>query len=113
MIDWNFENSQTESRGFHLHFQIPAVGFFFHRQLLERIALDRAKRAHVGVTHAVQDRHQPSGEAAGKDLLKIHATRFTLAARARTNHEIVIPSSNWIDKLLHEFRTIASIAIEK
>src|SRR6266404_4910161 len=113
MIYGNFENPQSGARRFHLHLQIPAVGFFAHRQFLERVAPDRAKRTHVGVAHAIQDRHQPASDFAGKDLLEVHATRLTLAARARADHEIAFTARDWIDKLRHKFRAIAAVAIEK
>src|SRR5438128_3226423 len=113
VIDRNFENSETGTSSFHLHFQIPAVSFFFHRQSVQRVAPNRAKRAHVRVAHAVQDRHQPSYEPAGEDLLKIHAAGFAPAARARTDDEIEIPSNDRFDKLVNEFWAIAAVAIEK
>src|SRR2546430_3574169 len=47
------------------------------RSFLERFAPDRAKWAHVGVADAVQDRHQPAGQLAGEDLLKIRSEEHT------------------------------------
>ena len=46
-------------------------------------------------------------------MLKIHAAGFAPAARARTDDEIEIPSSDRFDKLIHEFGAIAAVAIEK
>ena len=97
MIDWHFENAQSSARGPHLHLQVPTVGFFFHRQSLECVVPDGAKRTHVGVTNAVEESHDQAGDPAGKNLLEIHAARFAFAARARSDHEIVSPGHNWID----------------
>src|SRR6266513_419466 len=54
MVHWNLQNAQPGLRRFHLHLQIPAVGFLFHRQSLQCVAPDRAKWTHVGITNAVK-----------------------------------------------------------
>ena len=46
-------------------------------------------------------------------MLKIHAPGFALPECARTDHEIVCAGHDGIDKLIHELRAIAAIAIEK
>ena len=113
MVHRDFKNAQPGARGFHLHFQIPAVGLFAHAELLQRSAPNRAKWTHVGVTNVVQDRHQPPGNSAGNNLLEIHAPLFAPTARARADHEIILFRDNWIDKLVHELWAITAITVEK
>ena len=48
------ENAQTCPRGAHLHLDIPSVGFLAHSEPNEGVAPNGAKRAHVGITHAVE-----------------------------------------------------------
>ena len=76
MIDRDLEDAQTCPRRFHLHLQIPAVSHFFHRQLSERIAPDRAEWAHVSVRHTVKESQNPAGHSSGENLLEIHAARL-------------------------------------
>ncbi len=46
-------------------------------------------------------------------MLKIHAPRFALAPRTRTDYKVVFSGDDRIDKLIHELGTIAPVAIEK
>src|SRR5437667_65990 len=102
MVYWNLENAQSGTRSFHLHLQIPAISLLAHVQFRERVAANRAKRTHVGVTNAVKQSHDQSGTSPGQNLLEVHAARFTLATRARADHEIMGPTHDWINKLIHQ-----------
>ena len=62
MVYWNFEDSQPAARGFHLHFEIPAVGLLAHIELFKGVAPDRTKRAHVGITNSVEEPQDPPDE---------------------------------------------------
>ena len=42
MIHRNLKDAEARSCGFHLHLQIPAVGFLAHIKFCQRIASDRA-----------------------------------------------------------------------
>src|ERR1700694_1007099 len=113
MIHRHFENPESDTRGPHLHLQIPAISWLTHPEPIERVASDSAKWAHVAVANAVKKSQDQAGDSARKDLLEIHAAGFALASRARPNHEVVFFSDDWIDKLIHEFGAIAPVAIEK
>src|SRR6266542_2154470 len=113
MVYWNLENAQSGTRSFHLHLQIPAISLLAHVQFRERVAANRAKRTHVGVTNAVKQSHDQSGTSPGQNLLEVHAARFTLATRARADHEIMGPTHDWINKLIHQRRDVAAVAIYK
>ncbi len=54
MVHRHFENPEANSRGVHLHLQIPAIGLFAHPEPLERVAPNGPKWTHVGVTNAVK-----------------------------------------------------------
>src|SRR5262245_33551823 len=56
---------------------------------------------------------QPSGNAPGKALLKVHAPLFTPSARARANHKIVVALSDGPNQSVHQFRTVAAVTIEE
>src|SRR5256885_6024350 len=113
MIYGNFEDPKLGARGFHLHLQIPAVCLLAHAEPFKRVSPDRAKRAHIGIADAIQNRHHPSGEAPCENLLNVHATWFALPARTRSDDEIICASRDWIGELLHKLGTIAAIAVEK
>src|SRR5262249_6807561 len=66
-----------------------------------------------GVRTPVEQPQNYPGKSPGKDLLEIHAARFTLSAGSRADHEVVRPSGDWIDKLLHEPWDVTAVAIEK
>ena len=113
MIHRRFQNPEANTRRAHLHLQIPAVSWLAHPEPIERVASDSAKWAHVGVTNAVKKSQNQAGDSSGKNLLKVHAARFALASRTRTDHKIVFSGDDWIDKLIHKLGAIASVAIEK
>src|SRR4051812_16939848 len=113
MIDRNFQNAQRGPRRAHLHFEVPSVGRLFHSQDLESVAPDGTKGAHIGIRNRIEQPQQPSGDAAGNDLLEVHAAALALPARAGPDDEILFAPPDWVDKLKHEFRAIAAIAIEK
>jgi hypothetical protein len=113
MIHGNFENAQTRSGGTHLHLDIPSVGWLAHAKSAQRIAPDGAKWAHVGVTNTVKHSQNQAGHSSRNNLLEIHAARLALAARARTDHEIVFSTNDWIDELIYELRAIAAVPVEK
>src|SRR6266496_4773085 len=94
-------------------FDIPSVGWLAHAKSVQRIALDGAKWAHVGVTNTVKHSQNQAGHSPRNNLLEIHATRLALAARARTDHEIMRAVYDWIDYTMHKFRAIAAVPIEK
>lgn len=63
--------------------------------------------------HPVQAMQEDAGEPASQDLLRIHAARFTPAAYAGADDEILPARRYRFDQLRQEFRTIAAIAVEK
>src|SRR5438094_6993802 len=100
MVHGYFENTQAVERGFHLHFQIPAVGLLAHVEPFERITTNGTKWRHVRITNPVEQSQNQSGESPGKDLLEIHAARFALSAGSRADHKIVRPPCHGFDKLI-------------
>src|SRR6266581_9093817 len=82
MINRHFQNAQPCSGRFHLHLQIPTVGFFTHSELCKRISPDGPERRHIGVTNAVKRADQKAREMAGKNLLRIHAPGLASPAGA-------------------------------
>src|SRR5438477_9929476 len=113
MVHGDFENTQAVARGFHLHFQIPAVGLLAHVEPFERITTNGTKWRHVRITNPVEQSQNQSSESPRKDLLEIQAARFALSAGSRADHEIVRPTSHGFDKLIHERGTVAAGSIEK
>ena len=109
----NLENAQPDAGDFHLHLQIPAVSFLTHVEFRKCVAANGAKRAHVGVTNAVKQSQNQSGNASRQNLLEVHTAWFALPARARADHEIVRAARDWVHKLIHKRRDIAAVAVEK
>src|SRR5262249_60547610 len=56
---------------------------------------------------------QPSADAPGKDLLKVHAPLFTPSARARADHKIVVASSDGPNQSVHQFGAVAAVTVEE
>ena len=113
MIHGDFEDPHLRPRYAHLHLEIPTVGRFFHPESFERVAPDDAKRAHVRIPNAIKQTKKRAGDAAGKDLLEIHAARFAFASCPRTDDEILFAAPDWFDELRHELRTLASVTVEE
>src|ERR1700722_6695055 len=84
----NFADAQTALRCPHLHFQIPAVGFFAHVQAFQGLARDGAERAHVCVFDTVEGAEKDSRHPSGEDLRDLQAAWLARAAHARADHEI-------------------------
>src|ERR1051326_6126149 len=101
MVHGDFENAQADTRCFHLHLQIPAVGLLAHVEPFECNTANRAKWRHVRVMNAVKQSQEESGDSPVQDLLEVHAAWFALSARARTDHEIVRPAYDRLDKVIH------------
>src|SRR5438876_10468067 len=99
MIHRHFQNAQSLSRCAHLHLEIPSVGFLLHPESIQRLPPDRPERTHVGVANTIEKSQKNAGNAAGEDLLEVHASRFALAARARTDHEILFSVDAGLDEL--------------
>src|SRR5436853_2482883 len=113
MVHRHFQNPQTHARGAHLHLEIPAVSFFLHLELVERVAPEGAEGTHVGISNSIKQPQKNAGDSSGENLLEIHAARFALPARTRADHKILFSCGDWSDELLHELRAIAPIAIEE
>src|SRR5581483_2830983 len=113
MVYRDFKNAQSVARDFHLHLQIPAVGLFAHVEFLKRIATNGPKWGHIGVANTVKQPQNQSGQSSGNDLLHIHAAGFAMPARTGADHKIVRSARYRINKLIHESRYVAAIAIQK
>src|SRR5438552_13106363 len=111
MVYRNLKNAQPRARGFHLHLQIPTISLLAHVEFGERLETNRSKRAHVSVTDAVKQSHDQSGTSPGQNLLEVHAAKFTLPSRAGADDEIMGPTHDWINKLIHQRRDVAAVAI--
>src|SRR6202521_976882 len=113
MTHWQFQNAQSCTRGAHLHLEIPPVGFFLHPESIQRLPPDRPERTHVGIANTVEKSQKNAGDAAGEDLLEVHASRFALSACARTDHEILFLVGDGLHELSHQLGAIAPVPIEK
>src|SRR5215211_4876583 len=88
IVHWHFQCRHARSCRTHLHLQWPAVSFFPQVETIQGVATNRAEWSHVGGTDAVQDAQEKTNHVTGKNLVKVHAATFALAARARTDHEL-------------------------
>ena len=113
MRDRQLDDAQAGARRPHLHFEVPAVGLFAHAEPHQRIAPDRAERAHIGVADAVEQPHRRADDPAGKQLMRGHAARLPLAAGARADHEIVSAVGDRRDEARDQLRAVAAVAVEK
>src|SRR3979411_1030016 len=107
MTHWHFQNAQSGTRGAHLHLEIPSVGFFLHPESIQRLPPDGPERTHIGIANTVEKSKENAGDAAGENLLKIHASRFPLSTRARTDHEILFSVHDGLHELPHQLWAIA------
>ena len=113
MRDRHFKDAQPGARRPHLHFEIPAIGVFAHREAHQRVAADRPKRAHIGVMDAVEQPHRPTHKPAGKELVSGHAAPLPLATAARADHKIVAAIGDRLDETPDQLGAVAAIAIEE
>src|SRR6185369_1057705 len=74
---------------------------------------NRAEWSHVSGANAVQHPQHKSDHVAGDDLMKVHAARFTLSPRSRSDYKIRASVDDGRDQPVHHLRTVAAVAIEK
>src|SRR5450755_4916672 len=99
MTHRHFQNAPPRARCAHLHLEIPPVGFFLHPESIQRITPDGTEGTHIGITDTVEKSQKKARDAAGENLLEVHASRFALPARARTDHEVLFSVDNGLHEL--------------
>src|SRR5450759_327819 len=99
MTHRHFQNAQSCARGAHLHLEIPSVSLFLHPESIQRITPDGAEGTHIGITDTIAKSQKNAGDAASENLLEVHASRFALSARARTDHEILFSVNDGLHEL--------------
>src|ERR1051325_9981644 len=113
MRDRHFEDAQSGARRPHLHFKVPPISVFAHREAHKRVATDRPEWAHIGVVDAVEQPHRPPDDPAGQELMRGHAARLPLPAAARPDHEIIAAVGDRLDEKRDQLGAVAAVAIEK
>src|SRR5207237_5544656 len=113
MRDRHFKDAQPGALRPHLHFKVPAIGAFAHREAHQRVAADCPKRAHIGVMDAVEQPHRPTDEPAGKELVSGHAAPLPLATAARADHKIVAATGDRLDETPDQLGAVAAVAVDK
>jgi hypothetical protein len=109
----DLEHAQARPRRAHLHLEVPAVGELAHAQVQQRVAPDRAERAHVGVAHAVECLDHPAGEVARGDLVPSHAARLASAAGPRADDEVVAAGADRRDQRPDAPRVVRPVAVHE
>ena len=77
------------------------------------VAADGAERAHIGIAHAVEQLGQPAGDEPGDNLVRRHAARLALAARARGDDEIASAGANRRDHRRDGGRIVGAVAVHE
>src|ERR1051326_1721580 len=113
MRDRHFEDAQSGARGPHLHFNVPPIAVFPHREAHQRVAADRPERAHIGVADAVEQPHRPPDDPAGEELMGGHAAPLPLPTAARADHKIIAALGDRLDEKRDQLGAVAAVAIEK
>src|SRR2546430_3737624 len=108
IIDGNLQEAQPRSRRAHLHFKIPSIGQLAHSELEQRIAPDRTKRAHVRIACTVKEPHGPTRQAPRRELMPGDASGLAIAARARSDYEIIAAGPDRLGKARVAFRPVTA-----
>src|SRR5262249_52644211 len=69
--------------------------------------------AHIRVPHAVKEPHAPPGQATGRELMPGDAPPFALAARTRSQHEIVAAGPDRLDQGGDAARNVGAAAVHE
>ncbi len=113
MANRELQDPQSGARGPHLHFQIPAVGFFPHAEPFQHIAADRPQRAHVRIVHAVERAHEEAGDTAGDELVHAHAALLAHAPGAGADDEILLAGEDRSDQPGNFGGIVAAVAVDE
>src|ERR1700752_4572294 len=113
IVNRHFYRSHVRSGRAHLHLQRPSVRLFLQVEPFQSITTNRTKRSHIGRMNAVQDQEKGADHVARENLVKVHAARFALAARARSDYKLGFSSHDRHDEPIHHLRTIATVSVEK
>ena len=74
---------------------------------------DGAKGAHIGIAHPVKEPHAPTGEASRRQLMPGDASRLALAARTRSDHEVVAAGADRLDQPGDILRIVGTVAVHE
>src|SRR5690242_16596774 len=113
MCNRQLEKAQPSPGRAHLHLEVPAVSHLAHAELLESLATDGTKCAHVGKTDPVEQAHEPARAVPGRDLQRVHAAGLAFAARPRAEHEVVGAGKNRRQQRRHELGPVAAVAVDE
>ena len=109
----NFEDAQAGAGGAHLHLDVPAIGHLAHAEREQRVAADRAERAHVGVAHAVEQPHAEPGEKARRELVPRHAAGLARAAQPRADDEVASAGADRRDERGDARGIVGAVAVHE
>src|SRR5262249_48031882 len=82
-------------------------------KLQQGLSPDRAQRAHIRILHAVKKPHAPTGEAPGGELMPADTAGLAIAARARSDHEIVAAGPDGLDQPGNAARLVGPVPVHE